>query len=188
LAFLGQEFMGRSDAAPDFQRNPDAEVSAALDAMRRILRQLRVLARKSELAAGLSAAQVFVLTALSRSQGMSVSEVATATLTDRSSAAAVIDRLVELGYADRQQSDEDRRRAVISATPRGRRALKQAAPPPTTTLIDAIQAMPDRDRRSLAVGLTSLVQSMGIDHEPAGMLFEDAPPRRKPSQKGRRRG
>jgi DNA-binding MarR family transcriptional regulator len=180
--------MGQSDAARVVHRSPHTEVSASLDAMRRILRQLRLLARRSELAAGLSAAQVFVLSTLSKHQSMSVSEVAHATLTDRSSAAAVIDRLVELGYADREQSEEDRRRAVISATPRGRRALRQAAPPPTVALIEAIEAMPDRDRRRLALGLTSLVQSMGLDHEPAGMLFEDAPPRRKISPKGRRRG
>jgi DNA-binding MarR family transcriptional regulator len=153
----------------------ERDLAISVDALRRILRELRVVARKSELAAGLSAAQVFVLTALASGERLSINDVAAATMTDRSSVAAVVERLVELGYAVRTQSPEDRRRADVSITARGRQALRRSAPPPTSVLIDAIRGMPETDRRSLAQGLGALAQRMGIAHAPAGMLFEDSP-------------
>jgi DNA-binding MarR family transcriptional regulator len=116
---------------------------------------------------------------------MSVAEIADATMTDRSSAASVIDRLVENRFADRDQSTEDRRRAVITPTPRGRRALKQTAAPPTVVLIDAVRRLADSDRRALARGLTALTVSMSIADQPAGMLFEDAPTTRSKSRSQR---
>lgn len=157
------------------------DLPASVDAMRRILRRLRIIARQGELAPGLSPAQAFVLTIVARRPGISVSEVAAATMTDRSSAAAVIDRLAENGFVLRGQADEDRRRAVITATVAGRRALKRTAPPPTIVLIDAIRRLSKPDRRALARGLRSLTATMGIASEPAGMLFDEARP-------GRRRG
>jgi DNA-binding MarR family transcriptional regulator len=173
---MGHSVTSRAAAARDTARGvSEAELTASVDALRRILRELRVIARKSELAAGLSAAQVFVLTTLASSRSMSIGEVAEATMTDRSSVGAVIDRLVELGFAARGQAHEDRRRAEVSATPLGRRALRRAAPPPTSVLITAIRGLSDRERRSLAVGLTGLTRTMGIAERPAGMLFEDAP-------------
>ena len=157
----------------------DMELAVSVDALRRILRELRVIARRSELAAGLSAAQVFVLSALVTGDSMSINEVAAATMTDRSSVATVVDRLLALGYVARGASPDDRRRADISITGRGRQALRRSSPPPTAILIGAIQALSDVERRHLASGLTALAERMGITGEPAGMLFEDLPRRTK---------
>jgi DNA-binding MarR family transcriptional regulator len=173
---------GVMHSAPD----ADRDLAASVDALRRILRELRLIARKGELTTGLSPAQAFVLTVVADREGLSVGDIAGATMTDRSSAAAVIDRLVERGFADRARSSADRRRAVITATPLGRRALKRTASPPTIVLIDAVRRLGDGDRRALARGLTALTVSMNIAHQPAGMLFEDAPPAKQPS--GGRRG
>src|SRR3954465_13178680 len=112
----------RADSTPPRVKSiSNAAMATSLDAFRRILRKLRVAARKTELATGLSAAQLFVLTAVVQSPGCSVNDAAEATMTDRSSAAAIIDRLVEQGYATRKQSGEDKRRASIDITARGRR-------------------------------------------------------------------
>jgi DNA-binding MarR family transcriptional regulator len=158
---------------------PDRAVNEAIDAFRRVLRELRVMARKGELSSGLSPAQLFVLTVVSDQPGASVNEIAEATLTDRSSAAAVVDRLVEGGFVVRTQSPDDRRRAAITITAAGKRAMKGASPPPTVALLSCIRALSARDRRHLAAGLTALTREMGIADQPAGMLFDDAPPRRR---------
>jgi DNA-binding MarR family transcriptional regulator len=159
---------------PQTQRG-EGEIAASVDAFRRILRAIRVMARKGELSTGLSAAQTFVLSVLIDRPGTSVNELAGATLTDRSSVAAVVDRLVAQGYVVREQSTSDRRRASVSITPTGRRAIRHAAsPPPTVALITAMRALERKDQRALASGLTALARAMGVDGEPAGMLFEDA--------------
>jgi hypothetical protein len=41
-------------------------------------------------------------------------------------------------------------------------------------MIAALSRLSMRDRRALARGLTRLVTEMGLGHEKAGMLFEDA--------------
>ena len=159
--------------------NASANTAASVDAFRRILRELRVAARKTELATGLSAAQLFVLSAIAEAPGCSVNQIADATMTDRSSAAAIVDRLVDQGYVTREQSGEDRRRAAIEITARGRRAKKSAAPAPTTLLIAGLTRLKAPQLQGLTDGLIALTRSMGIADEPPGMLFEDARPKRR---------
>jgi len=153
------------------------DVTIAVDAFRRILRQLRRVARRTELATGLSAAQAFVLNAVNGAPGCSLNDVAALTMTDRSSVAAIVDRLVDERYLMRTQAAEDRRRASLSVTARGRRAIRDAASPPTMLLVDAIRALPAADRTTLARMLSKLTREMGVAEEPATMLFEDEAPR-----------
>lgn len=157
----------------DQPTNPD--IADAVDAFRRILRELRVVARRTELATGLSAAQMFVLSAVDVAPGCSINDLAASTMTDRSSVATIVDRLVEIGHVTREASDDDRRRASISLTARGRRAVSTAeSPAPTTLLIQGLQKLPHAQLRELARGLVALTTEMGIANQPAAMLFEDA--------------
>jgi len=151
----------------------------AIDAFRRVLRELRVLARKSELATGLSAAQLFVLSVLVERPGASLTQIAESTMTDRTSVAAVLDRLVEQGYVVREQAVDDRRRAAVTITPAGRRAMRHATPPPTAVLLDGVRQLTRTQRRALATGLSALTRAMGLQEGPAGMLFEDPPARQR---------
>jgi DNA-binding MarR family transcriptional regulator len=149
------------------------DIGAAVDAFRRILRELRRAARKTELATGLSAAQTFVLAAVEGSPGCSLNDVAAMTLTDRTSVAAIVERLVDDRYLMRARADDDRRRASLTITARGQRAIGEAAPPPTKLLVDAIRGLPADDRAALSRGLSMLSERLGVADEPAGMLFED---------------
>ena len=152
----------------------ESEIAVAVDAFRRLLRRLRVVARQTELATGLSPAQLFVLSAVVDAPGCSVSEIARLTMTDRSSVAAIVTRLTERGYVTRQQAPDDRRRASIVITTEGRRAMRHASPPPTTLLIAGLRELPTAQLHALSGGLVSLTHSMGIADEPATMLFEDS--------------
>lgn len=168
-SMLGDSSQKRNDA------RTEADVAASVDALRRILRELRLVARKSELATGLSAAQLFVLSVAAEKPAASLNEIAAATMTDRSSVAAVVDRLVENGYAVRETSPEDRRRAAIRVTALGRRAMQRAAPPPTAVLLRSVRALSPSELRGLATGLSAVSRALGVANTPAGMLFEDAP-------------
>jgi len=125
------------------------------------------------MASGLSASQAFVLAMIAEHPGSSVNEIAQATMTDRSSAAAIVDRLVEKGFVTRGRAVDDRRRAAVEITARGRRAMSRAAPPPTALLIAALRELPRTKLRALAGGPTSVTRAMGLAHEPPGMLFEE---------------
>jgi DNA-binding MarR family transcriptional regulator len=153
----------------------DSDVGAAVDALRRILRSLRLAARMTEAKAGLSAAQLYVLSTVASAGEASVNELATRTMTDRSSVASVIDRLTERGLVVRNVAADDRRRAAVRITAAGTRALRRAPEPPTQLVIDALRSMPPDQLSDAARGLTALTVAMGIASGPAGMFFEDAP-------------
>src|SRR5690349_6724561 len=120
--------------ATNRRKQPD-DITASVDSFRRITRALRIAARKSELSTGLSSAQMFVLSTVAASPGCSVNDIAEATMTDRSSAAAIVDRLVEQGYLTRDQSGDDRRRASIGMTARGRKAAGKNTTAPGPLLV-----------------------------------------------------
>jgi DNA-binding MarR family transcriptional regulator len=150
-------------------------VVASVDSLRRILRALRIAARETLATAGVSAAQLFVLNALVDGEAASLSDLAERTMTDRTSVTAVVDRLVQGGLVTKGTSQEDRRRASIRITPKGRTVLRGAPRPPTALLVEALERVAPADLKRLERGLHALTQTMAIDGEPAEMLFEDGP-------------
>ena len=164
-------------------------VARSVDAVRRILRALRLAARDTQAAAGLSAAQLFVLQALDQGGEASLSDLAGRTMTDRSSVAAVVDRLLDAKLVVRGTSAADRRRASISLTAAGRSVLARSPEPPGALLMSALQSLPARQVSALSAGLAALASAMGADTGRATMLFEDgdgADPRRR-TRRARRR-
>jgi len=162
----------------------DRDVADAVDALRRILRSLRLAARFSESNARLSAAQLYVLSAVAADGPSSLSDLASRTMTDRSSVAAVVDRLSERGLVRRGFARDDRRRAEVTLTTAGRRALEEAPKAPAQLLIAGLEALPAERLKEAARSLTALTEAMGIDGEPAGMFFEDPP--KSPASRARR--
>ena len=148
-------------------------VATSIDAFRRILRALRLAERRTQAEAGLSAAQLFVLHALGDGQEASLSELAARTMTDRSSVAAVVDRLLDAKLVVRGVARADRRRAAIRLAAAGRAVLADAPEPPTVLLMAAVRSLEPSQRTALAQGLTALATAMGVHDEPAVMLFDD---------------
>jgi DNA-binding MarR family transcriptional regulator len=138
------------------------------------------------MSSGVSAAQLFVLRSLATGEPASLSELAASTLTDRSSVAAVVDRLLEGGLVKRETSTADRRRASITITSAGRAMLKRAPEPPTALLMTGLEGLSASRLHALAGGLSALSREMGLEHRPAGMLFEDAVPERARGSRGGR--
>ncbi len=157
-------------------RTNGAEVRATLDAIRRLVQGIRSPSRRNETAAGLTAAELFVLHALRDAPAQSLNELAARTYTDQSTASPVVERLRRRNLVRRERSAEDARRVVIALTTAGRAAVERAPEAPQSAMIAALTRLPARDRRALARGLTRLVTEMGLSHERAGMLFEDASP------------
>lgn len=148
-----------------------------VNAVRRILRALRLAANTTQSSLGISAAQLYVLRHLAEHEVVSISELSQLTLTDRSSVAAVVDRLVEQGLASRAPSSSDRRRASVRITRQGARLATGSSPAPMDNLVNALRGMGDGEVTDLARSLTGLVAAMGLEATPAEMLFEEGTPR-----------
>lgn len=148
-------------------------IASSVASIRRLVRVLRVTARRTQSVAGITAAQLFVLQQLDGDASLSLNELAAKTLTDRSSVADVVDRLEADRLVDRDIDPSDRRRAAVRITAAGRRILARAPDAPTTTLIAALKTLSPRDRGALAASLIRLNTALGAADEPATMLFAD---------------
>ncbi|MDI3283920.1 MarR family winged helix-turn-helix transcriptional regulator [Polyangium sp. 15x6] len=169
--------MGSHESEPESTR--DAEVTAALDALRHVVRALRLSSTAVEKAHGVSGAQLFVLGELATGKNFSIAELAARTATDPSSVSVVVGRLVERGLAVRRASPNDARRAEIAITPAGSALLNEAPAPIQRKLIAAITEMPEDERAALTRGLGRVAAAMGAPDGPPPMFFEGEPASRR---------
>ena len=159
--------------APARTRKDSADLTAALDAIRRIVQSLRVSARAAERRLGVSGAQLFVLHALAEAPAHSLNELAARTFTHQSSVSVVVDRLVRRRLVSRTRSAEDGRRVVLALTPSGRSLLRSSPEVAQIRLIGALRNLSGSECRVLARHLGRIVREMGVTDAPA-LFFEDA--------------
>jgi DNA-binding MarR family transcriptional regulator len=165
-------------------------VRAVMDALRRIVRGLRLTARDAERSAGISGAQLFVLQSLAEERASSLNDLADRTLTDQSSVSVVVRRLTERKLVSRKASAEDARRIELSLTPAGRRLLARCPEPTQVRLVGALRRLAGSELAGLTEGLAALVREMGMEDTAARMLFDEETPssRRNGTKAGRRDG
>jgi DNA-binding MarR family transcriptional regulator len=168
-------------------RTTDSDLTGAVDAVRRLIRGLRLAEQRTRSATGLSAAQLFVLGGLRETSGVSLSELAEHTLTDRTSVSAVVERLESDGAVRTERDPDDRRRTLVHITAAGRRRLATAPAPPTVQLLAALRRLSPRQLGSLTSSLGALLDAMGLHDEPATMLFESAADARRNVRRAPRR-
>jgi len=136
------------------------DVSVILDALRSIVRELRLASREAEQRVGVHGAQLHALRQLADNPAMSLTELADRTHTDISSVSVVVSRLVEQGLVARKSADDDRRRLSLGLTARGRALLRRAPETGTSRLLRAAANLSDREVHALATGLSKLVAGM----------------------------
>lgn len=158
--------------------SPTDDTARAMNAVRSVVRALRLNTRSIEGKLGISLAQLFVLQQLSDRPADSLNELAERTATHQSSVSVVVRRLVDRGLVTRVASSADRRRVQIALTPDGEAMLRGAPPTVQSDLIQGMSRMQPEQRTTLADLLETWVLASGIDLAAAPMMFEDEPPAR----------
>ena len=151
------------------------EVREVLNALRRIVRSLRVSSRTAEQRVGLSGAQLFVLQCLARHSPCSVNELAVRTATDQSSVSVVVSRLVARGHVRRVPSKADRRRVELTLTRSGLALLESAPEAAQERLIFALGELPKAELKVLARSLGKVVELAEVGGEAPSLFFEEGP-------------
>lgn len=159
--------------------NTPDEARRILNSIRQLVRALRLFDREAQSKHGISAAQMFVMHALEKEDGLSLNELAERTATDQSSASVVVQRLVDAGYVTRTQRKDDRRHVELRVTAKGRAVTRRAKPPAQQKILAAVDEMPARDRKAFAKLLEEFVDHFGVEKGKVPMLFEDAPRRKR---------
>jgi DNA-binding MarR family transcriptional regulator len=149
---------------------------AVVDALRRIVRELRLSAREAERGAGISGAQLFVLQALASQSAASLNELAERTVTDQSSVSVVVKRLVARNLVTRRPSRADARRVELAVTASGRKLLARCPEPTQVKLVSALRRLSARELHELTAGLAGLIREMGLGETSVRMFFDDESP------------
>lgn len=151
-----------------------------MNAVRSIVRALRINTRAIELQMGISLAQLFVLQQLAERTD-SLNELAGRTATHQSSVSVVVRRLVERGYVSRVSSAMDKRRIEIDVTPSGRILLAGAPVTIQAQLVSALGRLERHDQSTLARLLEEWLREASIDLATPPMLGEEEPETRPTS-------
>jgi len=146
-----------------------------LDAIRRLVRLLRLADRAAQSELGLSGAQLFVLQELGKTPSLSLNELAERTRTDQSSVSVVVTRLVEAGLVARDRDVRDARRLVLTLTHAGSAAVRRSSPAAQERILAVVDGMTGADRKRFADSFEHLVAELGAESGPAPMMFEDDP-------------
>lgn len=147
-----------------------------LDAVRRLVRMLRVSDRSAQSRLGISGAQLFVLRELGKTPGLSLNELAARTRTDQSSVSVVVGRLFDAGLLTRERDDRDARRLILNLTSEGRALMARAPSTAQERMLEVFDGMPDADRKRFADEFEDMLGKIGASVDGAApMLFEDDP-------------
>jgi DNA-binding MarR family transcriptional regulator len=161
----------------------DQECAAvAMNAVRRIVRALRIAERHSEATHGVSAAGFFVLREIEKCGAPTISELARRTATAQSSVSEVAARLSARGLVTRGRSTTDRRRTEITLSDAGRDLLRNAPEAVQERLLAGFRTLPLHRRRAIAEGLAEWTSMSGLQDIAATMFFE---PLEEPGPRGR---
>jgi MarR family transcriptional regulator, lower aerobic nicotinate degradation pathway regulator len=164
---------GTSRTPPTTPARRTASIRSVMDALRRVVRDLRLSARDAERSAGISGAQLFVLQSLVDEPASSLNQLADRTLTDQSSVSVVVKRLADGKLVARKPSPIDARRIELSLTAAGKRLLARCPEPTQARLVRSLRRMSPAELSSLKAGLAALLREMGIEHAAPRMFFDE---------------
>jgi DNA-binding MarR family transcriptional regulator len=149
------------------------DIANVMDAVRTIVRALRISARGVEQEIGISGAQLFVLQQLAQEPAGSINELAERTHTHQSSVSVVVTRLVEQGLVHRKPHRDDARRTTIELSARGKKMLAKSPETAQARLVDGLQKLPREQLHSIAEGLQAWLAASGLAGESPQFFFEE---------------
>jgi MarR family transcriptional regulator, organic hydroperoxide resistance regulator len=158
-----------------------------MNALRHIVRDLRLGTRDAERSAGVSGAQLFVLQALNEQPAASLSDLTKRTLTDQSSVSVVVRRLADRKLVASKVSPVDARRVELSLTAAGRRLLARCPEPTQARMIAALGRLTAAELAGLTHGLDALIRQMGTVAGAPQMFFEENGSTRRRGHRASRR-
>lgn len=170
-------------AKPKPSKANHAEVSRAINALRRMVRGLRAAAEAVERDLKVSAAQLFVLSELAESPDQSVKDLAQVTMTTHSTVSEIVSQLLAKGLVTRSTDPTDARRSVLRLTRQGSNLLRRSPRAIQQDLIEGFGNLRATDRRHLASGLERWIEASGLGSTPSAMLFERPASNRKSNRR-----
>jgi len=136
------------------------------------LKQLRIIIsavrqhfRALEEACGVSGAQIWILSAIAETPGITVSQLGKTLSVHVSTVSNMLDKLAKAGLVERLRREDDRRVVNLHLTAEGQAVLARAPQPLTGLVPHALENLPEPALVRLNEDLALLIQQMQyVDH------------------------
>lgn len=158
---------------PKSTHPPRPDERRILDAVRNLVREIRLASTATHHGEQISAAQAFVLQTLLQSPGLRINDLAEQTSTDQSSVSVVVQKLADSGLVTKQRSVRDARAFEVQLTPTGRALARKTPVAPQLRLLDGVRKLNAADRAHLADLLETWLQALGLADSSPPMLGEE---------------
>lgn len=142
-----------------------AAVHAVMEAQKQIYRALHQTQEPAWLNLDLSMAQLKALMVLATQPAMNVSSLADTLQIGKPATSILVDRLVQLGYVERTEDAEDRRRTLVSPSAAGQELVTRLREGPQDRFMRWLQQMTTEDLDALVRSLDALAEIAGHDVE-----------------------
>ena len=144
---------------------PKPLATETLKQLRIIISAVRQHFRALEEACGVSGAQIWILSAIAETPGITVSRLSEALSVHVSTVSNMLDKLAKAGLVERLRGEEDRRVVNLQLTEQGRVVLGRAPQPLTGLVPHALEKLPEPALVRLHEDLALLIEQMQyVDH------------------------
>lgn len=151
----------------------DSELAfLTLRALRRVLRATETGSRQLASATGLTPSQLLVLREIHSRGSATPSAVAQALQFSQATITAIVDRLVALGFVQRQRAERDKRQIHLTLLPDGSKALADAPDPLQKRFTDRFADLPTWEQAMILAATERLAMLMDADRIDAAPLLD----------------
>jgi DNA-binding MarR family transcriptional regulator len=134
-----------------------------LVSLRRIIQAIDLHSKDLKRKFGITGPQLIILQEVSMYQEISVSELAKSVSLSQATVTDIVNRLVANGFIEKERSDQDKRRVMITPLKKCHEILKMAPPPIQETFEGRFLALEHWEQLMLLSSLNRMVQMMSAE-------------------------
>ncbi|MCB1616694.1 MAG: MarR family transcriptional regulator [Pseudomonadales bacterium] len=149
--------------------NPIDEV---LIALRRVIRATDIFSRHLMKSSGLTAPQLLVMQTIRNESRTTGSALAKRVSVSQATLTTILDRLENKGYINRERSENDKRKVMVSLTDAGLDAIKGSPQPLQESFIRQFQNLQDWEKTQIISSLQRVAQMMDAQHLDASPVLD----------------
>ena len=151
----------------------DSEISLlTLRALRRVLRATEIGSRQLAATTGLTPSQLLVMREIDVRVSVTPSAVAQALQFSQATITAIVDRLVSLGFVQRQRGERDKRQIYLTLLPEGITALAGAPDPLQMRFIERFDTLATWEQAMILAAAEKLAVLMDAETIDAAPLLD----------------
>lgn len=147
-------------------------IDEVLIALRRVIRALDLHSRYLVKTSGLTSPQLLVMQSIRSKGQVSSGELANNVNVSQATVTTILDRLEKKGFIQRERSQEDKRKVLITLTDLGLESIKESPQPLQESFIRQFQDLHNWEQTQIISSLQRVAQMMDAQHIDASPVLD----------------